>query len=142
MYAPRVPRGLIAFLTATFCVAGKATHKEESLKVMGDVASGTGSYVAQSYLKEIMETFFSPSAAVRLTALSVVTTILRQGLIHPVQTVPYLIAMQTDSDASTRVKAEAQLQEIESKFPGFIHVIEGNKKSLKKVKTNLTEGSF
>lgn len=89
---------------------------------MGDVASGTGSYVAQSYLKEIMETFFSPSASVRLTALSVVTTILRQGLIHPVQTVSYLIAMQTDSDASTRVKAEAQLQEIENKFPGFIYV--------------------
>ncbi|VDM33859.1 unnamed protein product [Hydatigera taeniaeformis] len=105
----------------------KATHKEESLKVMGDVASGTGSYVAQSYLKEIMETFFSPSASVRLTALSVVTTILRQGLIHPVQTVSYLIAMQTDSDASTRVKAEAQLQEIENKFPGFIYMraIEG-----------------
>ncbi|VDK23311.1 unnamed protein product [Taenia asiatica] len=100
----------------------KATHKEESLKVMGDVASGTGSYVAQSYLKEIMETFFSPSASVRLTALSVVTTILRQGLIHPVQTVPYLIAMQTDPDASTRVKAEAQLQEIENKFPGFIYM--------------------
>ncbi|CDI96881.1 nipped b protein [Echinococcus multilocularis] len=105
----------------------KATHKEESLKVMGDVASGTGSYVAQSYLKEIMETFFSPSTSVRLTALSVVTTILRQGLIHPVQTVPYLIAMQTDSDASTRIKAEAQLQEIENKFPGFIYMraIEG-----------------
>lgn len=102
--------------------AGKSTHKNESLKVMGDVASGTGSHVAQSYLKEILETFFSPSPSVRLTALSVVTTILRQGLIHPVQTVPFLIAMQTDSDASTRVKAEAQLQEIENKFPGFIHV--------------------
>lgn len=101
---------------------GKATHKEESLKIMGDVASGTGSYVAQAYLKEIMETFFSPSAPVRLIALSVVTTILRQGLIHPVQTVPYLIAMQTDPDAAIRVKAEAQLQEIENKFPGFITV--------------------
>uniref|UniRef100_A0A5K3F1J8 Nipped-B protein n=1 Tax=Mesocestoides corti TaxID=53468 RepID=A0A5K3F1J8_MESCO len=105
----------------------KATHKEESLKVMGDVASGIGSHVAQSYLKEILETFFVPSSQVRFTALSVVTTILRQGLMHPVQTVPYLIAMQTDPDVSTRVKAEAQLQEIENKFPGFIYMraIEG-----------------
>ncbi|VDN17325.1 unnamed protein product [Dibothriocephalus latus] len=100
----------------------KANHKEESLKIMGDVASGTGSYVAQAYLKDIMESFFSPSPSVRLTSLSVITTILRQGLIHPVQTVPYLIATQTDYDPNVRFKAETQLQEIDNKFPGFISV--------------------
>ncbi|VDP88161.1 unnamed protein product [Echinostoma caproni] len=87
---------------------------------MGDVASGMGSCVAQTYLKDTLETFFSPFVTVRLTALSVVATILRQGLIHPVQTVPYLIAMQTDLDSNVRVKADAQLQEIDHKFPGFI----------------------
>lgn len=90
---------------------------------MGDVASGTGSSVAQTYLKEVLENFFSFSQSVRLAALSVVATILRQGLTHPVQTVPYLIAMQTDCDPASRVKAEAQLQEIENKFPGFTNVI-------------------
>nr|VZH95966.1 unnamed protein product [Spirometra erinaceieuropaei] len=98
----------------------KACHKEESLKIMGDVASGIGSHVAQAYLKDIMESFFSPSPSVRLTSLSVITTILRQGLIHPVQTVPYLIATQTDNDPNVRFKAETQLQEIDNKFPGFI----------------------
>ncbi|VUZ52148.1 unnamed protein product [Hymenolepis diminuta] len=94
---------------------------------MGDVASGTGSSVAQTYLKEVLENFFSFSQSVRLAALSVVATILRQGLTHPVQTVPYLIAMQTDCDPASRVKAEAQLQEIENKFPGFTNMraIEG-----------------
>lgn len=101
---------------------GKATHKEESLKIMGDVASGTGSFVAQVYLKEVLQNFFSTSPAVRLTALSVIATVLRQGLTHPVHTVAYLIAMQTDCDPATRVKAEAQLQEIDTKFPGFINV--------------------
>ncbi|VDL93984.1 unnamed protein product [Schistocephalus solidus] len=97
-----------------------ACHKEESLKIMGDVASGIGSHVAQAYLKDILESFFSPSPSVRLTSLSVITTILRQGLIHPVQTVPYLIATQTDYDPNVRFKAETQLQEIDNKFPGFI----------------------
>lgn len=38
------------------------------------------------------------------------------------QCVPYLISMATDSEAPIRVKAEQQLQEIEKKYPGFIHV--------------------
>lgn len=87
---------------------------------MGDIASGMGSSVAQTYLKDVLESFFSSFFTVRLTALSVITTILRQGLIHPVQTVPYLIAMQTDSDPNIRVKADTQLQEIDHKFPGFL----------------------
>ncbi|KAG5443974.1 Nipped-B-like protein B [Clonorchis sinensis] len=98
----------------------KARHQHESLKEMGDVASGMGSFVAQTYLRDTLETFFSPVPTVRLTALSVVSTILRQGLIHPVQTVPYLIAVQTDLDQNVRVKADAQLQEIDHKFPGFL----------------------
>ncbi|KAK4467489.1 hypothetical protein MN116_008977 [Schistosoma mekongi] len=98
----------------------KASHRQESLKEMGDIASGIGSSVAQTYLKDILESFFSPFFSVRLTALSVITTILRQGLVHPVQTVPYLIAMQSDIDPNIRTKADAQLQEIDIKFPGFL----------------------
>ncbi|XP_018654847.1 putative nipped-b-like protein (delangin) (scc2 homolog) [Schistosoma mansoni] len=98
----------------------KASQHQESLKEMGDIASGMGSSVAQMYLKDILESFFSPFFTVRLTALSVITTILRQGLVHPVQTVPYLIAMQSDIDPNIRIKADAQLQEIDTKFPGFL----------------------
>ncbi|KAK4474435.1 hypothetical protein MN116_001591 [Schistosoma mekongi] len=98
----------------------KASQHQESLKEMGDIASGMGSSVAQMYLKDILESFFSPFFNVRLTALSVITTILRQGLVHPVQTVPYLIAMQSDIDPNIRIKADAQLQEIDTKFPGFL----------------------
>ena len=38
------------------------------------------------------------------------------------QCVPYLISMGTDSEAVIRIKADQQLQEIEKKYPGFIHV--------------------
>lgn len=38
------------------------------------------------------------------------------------QCVPYLISMSTDVEAGIRVKADQQLQEIEKKYPGFVHV--------------------
>lgn len=38
------------------------------------------------------------------------------------QCVPYLISMCTDTEKAIRVKADQQLQEIDKKYPGFIHV--------------------
>ena len=38
------------------------------------------------------------------------------------QCVPYLISFCTDPDPVIRVKADQQLEEIEKKYPGFIHV--------------------
>ena len=43
------------------------------------------STVMQLYLKELMEAFFHDNSHVRMTALNVVTLVLRQGLVHPVQ---------------------------------------------------------
>jgi cohesin loading factor subunit SCC2 len=39
----------------------------------------------QLYLKQMLETFLHPQSMVRLSALTVVNMILRQGLVHPVQ---------------------------------------------------------
>ncbi|XP_052774333.1 nipped-B-like protein A isoform X2 [Mya arenaria] len=100
----------------------KKHAKEEDLKEMGDVQSGMASTIMQVYLKDVLEAFFISKSQVRLEALNVIQLVLRQGLIHPVQCVPYLISMATDSEATIRVKAEQQLQEIEKKYPGFIHM--------------------
>ncbi|KAL3316738.1 hypothetical protein Ciccas_004607 [Cichlidogyrus casuarinus] len=100
----------------------KKVGGEESLKEMCDVASGMCSSVAQTYLPHILECFYCVSAPVRLTALSLIATILRQGLIHPIQTVANLISMQTDTDPNVRVKADAQLCDIDCKFPGFVNM--------------------
>ncbi|TNN05143.1 Nipped-B-like protein [Schistosoma japonicum] len=108
------------------------SHHQESLKEMGDVASGI----------DILESFFSPFFTVRLTALSVITTILRQGLVHPVQTVPYLIAMQSDIDPNIRIKADTQLQEIDIKFPGFLTCSPNTNISGSRSTPNVLEDSF
>ncbi|KAM4527458.1 nipped-B-like protein B isoform 2-T4 [Odontesthes bonariensis] len=100
----------------------KDKAKQEDLKEMGDVSSGMSSSIMQIYLKQVLESFFHSQSTVRHFALSVITLTLSQGLIHPVQCVPYLIAMGTDPEPTMKNKADQQLVEIDKKYSGFIHM--------------------
>ncbi|CAB1319300.1 unnamed protein product [Coregonus sp. 'balchen'] len=100
----------------------KKLSKQEDLKEMGDISSGMSSSIMQLYLKQVLEAFFHTQSSVRHFALNVIALTLNQGLIHPVQCVPYLIAMGTDPEPSMRNKADQQLVEIDKKYTGFIHV--------------------
>ncbi|XP_063929333.1 nipped-B-like protein isoform X2 [Zophobas morio] len=95
--------------------------KEENLKEMGDVSSGMASTVIQLYLKEILQSYLHSDLTVRQAALRVIQLVLQQGLVHPVQIVPYLICMSTDCEKLVSHSADKQLLEIEKKYPGFIH---------------------
>ncbi|XP_039299042.1 nipped-B-like protein [Nilaparvata lugens] len=96
--------------------------KKENLKEMGDVSSGMASTIIQLYLKEILVSFLHPDVSVRRAALQVIQLILNQGLVHPIMIVPYLVCMSTDNDKMVSNSADKQLQEIEKKYPGFIHM--------------------
>ncbi|KAM9307263.1 nipped-B-like protein B isoform 2-T2 [Pholidichthys leucotaenia] len=96
--------------------------KQEDLKEMGDVSSGMSSSIMQIYLKQVLDSFFNSQSTVRHFALNVITLTLSQGLIHPVQCVPYLIAMGTDPEPTMKNKADQQLVEIDKKYSGFIHM--------------------
>ncbi|XP_006790135.1 nipped-B-like protein A [Neolamprologus brichardi] len=100
----------------------KKMSKQEDLKEMGDISSGMSSSIMQLYLKQVLEAFFHTQSSVRHFALNVIALTLNQGLIHPVQCVPYLIAMGTDPEPSMRNKADQQLVEIDKKYTGFIHM--------------------
>lgn len=100
----------------------KKLSKQEDLKEMGDISSGMSSSIMQLYLKQVLEAFFHTQSSVRHFALNVVALTLNQGLIHPVQCVPYLIAMGTDPEPSMRNKSDQQLVEIDKKYTGFIHM--------------------
>ena len=63
---------------------------------MNDVSSGMASRVIQLYLQEILDCFLNRDDTVRLWAVKVVQIVLRQGLVHPVRMVPYLICLSTD----------------------------------------------
>ncbi|XP_065107080.1 nipped-B-like protein A isoform X1 [Paramisgurnus dabryanus] len=96
--------------------------KQEDLKEMGDISSGMSSSIMQLYLKQVLESFFHTQSSVRHFALNVIALTLSQGLIHPVQCVPYLISMGTDPEPAMRNKADQQLVEIDKKYTGFIHM--------------------
>ncbi|XP_034047622.1 nipped-B-like protein B [Thalassophryne amazonica] len=100
----------------------KKLSKQEDLKEMGDISSGMSSSIMQIYLKQVLEAFFHSQSTVRHFALNVITLTLSQGLIHPVQCVPYLIAMGTDPEQTMKNKADNQLVEIDKKYSGFIHM--------------------
>ncbi|KAJ7987132.1 hypothetical protein DPEC_G00335580 [Dallia pectoralis] len=100
----------------------KKLSKKEDLKEMGDISSGMSSSIMQLYLKQVLEAFFHTQSNVRHFALNVIALTLNQGLIHPVQCVPYLIAMGTDPEPTMRNKADQQLVEIDKKYTGFIHM--------------------
>ncbi|MGH0176631.1 UNVERIFIED_CONTAM: hypothetical protein FKN15_073655 [Acipenser sinensis] len=99
----------------------KKLSKQEDLKEMGDISSGMSSSIMQLYLKQVLEAFFHTQSNVRHFALNVIALTLNQGLIHPVQCVPYLIAMGTDPEPTMRNKSDQQLIEIDKKYTGFIH---------------------
>ncbi|GFR03866.1 nipped-B-like protein [Trichonephila clavata] len=98
------------------------TSKSEDLKEMGDVTSGMASTVIQLYLKQVLECVLHTELAVRKASLQVIQLILGQGLVHPVQIVPYLVCLGSDDDPVIRTKADQLLQEIEKKYPGFIQM--------------------
>ena len=101
---------------------GLEYSKKENLKEMGDVTSGMASTVIQVYLKSVLDSFIHPQVKARHAALKVINLILQQGLVHPVQIVPYLICMSTDAQSVVAHTADVQLQDIEKKYPGFIHM--------------------
>jgi len=100
----------------------KEYAEKENLKEMGDVTSGMASTVIQIFLQSILDSFIHPSVQVRHAALKVIQLILGQGLVHPVQIVPYLICMSTDHEQRVSHTADKELQDIEKKYPGFIHM--------------------
>nr|XP_029727084.1 LOW QUALITY PROTEIN: nipped-B protein [Aedes albopictus] len=94
----------------------------EDLKEMGDVSSGMASRVIQIYLKEILRSFLHRDTGVRMWAMRVVEIVLRQGLVHPVQIVPFLICLSTDPEREVAHSADRHLQEIDKQYPGFVNM--------------------
>jgi cohesin loading factor subunit SCC2 len=91
-----------------------------NLKDTTDVHSEMASSIAQCYLRVVLDTYLSEDENIRLCVRKVVTCILEQGLVHPIQFIPYLIAMTTDRDTNIQQSAEQNLQDLDKTNPGII----------------------
>nr|XP_039272679.1 nipped-B-like protein A isoform X2 [Styela clava] len=118
-------------------------EEAEDIKEICDVSSGMASSVMQVYLKQVLECFFHPHLHVRNAALNTIYLTLNQGLVHPLQCVPFVIAMSTDSDPALFNKSEQLLGEISKKYSGFIHAkaLQGVKMAFR-LQSSVTESKY
>jgi cohesin loading factor subunit SCC2 len=102
-----------------------------NLKDTTDIHSEMASSIAQCYLRIVLDTYLSDDEIIRQCVRKVVTCILEQGLVHPVQFIPFLIAMTTDRDTNIQQSAEQNLQDLDKTNPGIIQtkVMQGFKMS-------------
>ena len=90
------------------------------LKTYGDDKSTVSGAIAQLFLSPIHHCFLNKNVMIRTAAIQVISLVLRQGLVHPIQCIKFLIAMCTDGEQINRVKAEQQLIELDQKYAGFL----------------------
>ncbi|XP_014246824.1 nipped-B-like protein A isoform X2 [Cimex lectularius] len=96
--------------------------KKENLKEMNDLESGISSTVLQLYLEDIFVSLKHAHSGVRYWAFKIVKVAVNQGLVHPLPLVPYIISMTVEEGVEIRSNAEQLLAEIESKYPGYVHM--------------------
>lgn len=88
------------------------------------VAAGAGDTnicggIVQLYWDHILERSLDTNEQVRQSSLKIVEVALRQGLVHPITCVPYLIALETDPLEANLKLAHHLLMNMNEKYPAF-----------------------
>ncbi|GMH30203.1 hypothetical protein Nepgr_032046 [Nepenthes gracilis] len=88
------------------------------------VAAGAGDTnicggIVQLYWDNILERSLDINEQVRQLGLKIVEVVLRQGLVHPITCVPYLVALETDHLESNSKLAHHLLMNMNEKYPSF-----------------------
>ncbi|EXB38089.1 Nipped-B-like protein [Morus notabilis] len=88
------------------------------------VAAGAGDTnicggIIQLYWDNILGRCLDVNEQIRQSALKIVEVVLRQGLVHPITCVPYLIALETDPLEANSKLAHHLLINMNEKYPAF-----------------------
>lgn len=88
------------------------------------VAAGAGDSnicggIIQLHWNNILDRCLDMNDQVRQSALKLVEIVLRQGLVHPITCVPYLIALEVDQLESNSKLAHRLLMHMNEKYPSF-----------------------
>ncbi|KAJ3100902.1 Sister chromatid cohesion protein 2 [Phlyctochytrium planicorne] len=86
---------------------------------MGD--AGVSSQLMQLYLERILWCMLSTNTLLSTAAFNVVALITEQGLVHPLDCLPSLVAVQAHPDASIRDRACIIYDKLAAKYDSFIH---------------------
>ncbi|KAH7847892.1 hypothetical protein Vadar_031376 [Vaccinium darrowii] len=88
------------------------------------VAAGAGDTnicggIIQLYWDNILGRCLDANEQVRQSAVKIVEIVLRQGLVHPITCVPFLIALETDPQEGNSKLAHHLLMNMNEKYPAF-----------------------
>ncbi|KAE9449352.1 hypothetical protein C3L33_18760, partial [Rhododendron williamsianum] len=88
------------------------------------VAAGAGDTnicggIIQLYWDNILGRCLDENEQVRQSAVKIVEIVLRQGLVHPITCVPFLIALETDPQEGNSKLAHHLLMNMNEKYPAF-----------------------
>ncbi|KAG4926506.1 hypothetical protein JHK85_052992 [Glycine max] len=90
--------------------------KVRSLQALGFVLIARPEYMLENDVGKVLEETLSSASDTRL---KIVEVVLRQGLVHPITCVPYLIALETDPLESNSKLAHHLLMNMNEKYPAF-----------------------
>ncbi|KAG0481441.1 hypothetical protein HPP92_012299 [Vanilla planifolia] len=105
-------------------ITDTSTHGPEYGKSSVPVAAGAGDTnicggIIQLYWSVILERCLDVIDRVRESALKIVEIVLRQGLVHPMTCVPYLVALESDPLEINAKLAHQLLMNMNEKYPSF-----------------------
>ena len=93
---------------------------KDDLREMLDVQSGMASTIIQAYLQPILRSYLTSNTTLRVSVFNCLSHILNQGLVYPIECVPYLIAMTTDVERKIETKALAHLTALHKAHSGLV----------------------
>jgi len=108
---------------ATAGRAGRAGKKfsetADDSKVKTDEMGLSGGLM-QRYLAQLLALSHDSDKSVRFDAVGLIRVILRQGLVHPIECVAHMVALEGDTDPRVRAQAAAVLSYLEEKHHALL----------------------
>ncbi|KAG9315547.1 hypothetical protein JVU11DRAFT_3168 [Chiua virens] len=87
----------------------------------GFADSGVSSAIVQRYISPILEAALSQNPQIQVVAVDILTFTVKQGLAHPLQSFPVIVALETSSVTATSVRASALHAILYNKHMGLLN---------------------
>ncbi|KAL6300065.1 hypothetical protein BKA93DRAFT_803226 [Sparassis latifolia] len=102
-------------------VPGKVNMEELVGNTDGFADSGVSSAVVQRYLDPILQAALSPNAQIQAAAVDILSFTIKQGLAHPLQSFPVIVALETSPNHALSTRANALHAILHSKHTSLLN---------------------
>ncbi|KAI0366939.1 hypothetical protein BV20DRAFT_951369 [Pilatotrama ljubarskyi] len=101
--------------------SGKVNMEELIGNTEGFADSGVSSAIVQRYLDKILDAALSQTAQIQAAAVDILTFTIKQGLAHPLQSFPVIVALETSSNPHLSSRASALHAILHSKHTSLLN---------------------